>query len=175
MVTEDVIWNFSIFCSGLHFVQWSRTIWAILVVDRPRNNPSFVEIPEEVMEELLFKFFFFYFQLWSSFYAARRNTLSNFGWGPPKELSYKIWLKYAQWLPRTCCLKFFSVFSSGGHFVQQSRNIWAISVEDLPRNNPIEFGWNLPCNGGDVVWSFFLFLALAAILCSRAERFEQFW
>ena len=53
----DVIWNFSNFCSGLHFVQWSWIIWAILVAGLPRNNPSFVAIRQVVMEEMLFEFF----------------------------------------------------------------------------------------------------------------------
>ena len=35
---------------------------------------------------------------------------------------------------RRCRLKRFSYFSSGGHFVQQSRTILAILEEDHPRN-----------------------------------------
>ena len=69
-----------------------------------------------------------------------------------------------------------SIFSYGGHFVQWSKTVWAILVEDLPRYNPtcIKFGWNLPSGSGGDVWSFFLFLALVAILCSRVYWFEQF-
>ena len=33
---------------------------------------------------------------------------------------------------------FFSIFSSGGHFVQQSRNILAILVKGHPRNIPVK-------------------------------------
>ena len=66
----------------------------------------------------------------------------------------------------------FSIFSSGGHFVQQSRTILA-SLEKLHRgiirmklfcNRPIGLEEN-------VVLQVFLFLALAAILFSRAEPF----
>ena len=52
---------------------------------------------------------------------------------------------------------FFSIFSSGSHFVQQSVTVWAILVEDLPRNNPIKFGWNPPSGNGGDVWIFFSF------------------
>ena len=37
----------------------------------------------------------------------------------------------------------FSVFSSGGHFVQRSGTVWVSLVEDLLRNNLL-FGWICP-------------------------------
>ena len=49
--------------------------------------------------------------------------------------------------------KGFSIFCSGSHFVQRSRTIWVISVEDLQRNNPIIFGWNPPSSRRDVILS----------------------
>ena len=64
-------------------------------------------------------------------------------------------MKSAQWLRSKMLLfeVFFSIFIPGGHFVQWSRTIWAILLEDLQRNNPINFGWNLPSSyGGDVIW-----------------------
>ena len=48
--------------------------------------------------------------------------------------------------------KSFSLFSSGGHFVQQSRTIVAILVKGHPRNIPVKLFWNRPIGlGGDVV------------------------
>ena len=47
--------------------------------------------------------------------------------------------------------KSFSIFSSGGHFVQQSRTIVAILVKGHPRNIPVKLFWNRPIGlGGDV-------------------------
>ena len=64
--------------------------------------------------------------------------------------------------------KVFSIFSSGGHFVQQSGTILAILVEGHPRNISVKFFLK------SFLWSrmrynlkVFLFLALAAILFSR--------
>ena len=70
---------------------------------------------------------------------------------------------------------FFLFFSSGSHFVQPSRTIRAILVEDLQRNNPIMFDWNLPSSYRRCRLKYFLFLVLVAILCSGTELFEQFW
>ena len=67
------------------------------------------------------------FSIFSSgihFVQFEQNGLSNFGRRPPKEQSYQVWLKSAQWLRRRCYLKFsFSIFSSGDHFVQWSLTI----------------------------------------------------
>ena len=71
-------------------------------------------------------------------------------------------------------IKGFSIFSSGGHFIQWSRTSFAILVEGNPRN--------ISVNLKSVHWSrrrsnlkVFLFLALVAILFSGAEPFLQFW
>ena len=70
---------------------------------------------------------------------------------------------------------FFSIFSSGSHFVQPSGTILAILVEGHLRNIPVKLFQN-PFSGlgGDVVLRFFYFLALVAILFSGAEPFRQF-
>ena len=43
-------------------------------------------------------------------------------------------LKSAHWPWRRCSFTVFSIFSSGGHFVQRSGTILAILVEGHPRN-----------------------------------------
>ena len=70
----------------------------------------------------------------------------------------------------------FVFFSSGTHFVQQSGTIWAILVENLPRNNSINFGWNPPRVYRAVIWNlffFFFFLALVVILCANLSYFGR--
>ena len=48
-----------------------------------------------------------------------------------------------------------SIFSSGGHFVQQSRTILIILVEGYPRNISAKLFWNQTIGlGGDVIFSF---------------------
>ena len=103
----------------------------------------------------LFFFFFVFFVLFflfltlaaiQPFCPAEQNNLSNFGIRPPKEPSYKDWLKSAQKLRRKCRLKFVCF-------------LFVIVVFFL-------FFFLL---------LFFLFLALTAILCSGTERSEQFW
>ena len=72
--------------------------------------------------------------------------------------------------------KVFSVFSSGGHLVQQSRTVWAILVDSHIRNIPVKLFQNLSTHLAEkVVKYLFLFIAMAAILFNRAESFEQFW
>ena len=62
---------------------------------------------------------FFYFLLWRPFYSAERNDFSNFGRGSTKKHFCEINLKIVHWSRRRCHLKvFFSIFISGGHFVQ---------------------------------------------------------
>ena len=54
VVTEEMSFDFLFYVwTGLHFVQWGGTIEAILVrvEDLQRNNPSFVEICQVVIEE----------------------------------------------------------------------------------------------------------------------------
>ena len=50
----------------------------------------------------------------------------------------EIILKSAHWPWRRCRFKSFSIFSSGGHFVQQIRTILAILVKGHPRNIPVK-------------------------------------
>ena len=71
--------------------------------------------------------------------------------------------------------KGFSIFSSGGHLVQQSETISAILVDSHLRNIPVKL-FHLSIDiAEEVVKSLFLFIALAAILFNVAESFEQFW
>ena len=61
---------------------------------------------------------------------------------------------------------FFSIFSSGGHFVQGNRTIFAILVES-PKEHFCEIIWPARiCH-----LKVFLFLALAAILFSGLKPF----
>ena len=50
----------------------------------------------------------------------------------------EIILKSANWPRRRGGFTSFSIFSSGGHFVQQSRTILAILVKGHPRNIPVK-------------------------------------
>ena len=62
---------------------------------------------------------------------------SNFGKGSPTEHFCEIILKSVYWSRRRCHLKllgFFSIFSSGTHFVQWSETFLAILVEGHPKN-----------------------------------------
>ena len=53
---------------------------------------------------------------------------------------------------------FFSIFSSGHHFVQPSGTILATLVEDHWRNTSVQILWNQAIGQGrDVIWSFFVF------------------
>ena len=81
---------------------------------------------------------FFYFKLWRPFFSAERNHFSNFSRGSSKKHFCEIILKSAHWPWRRCRFKNFSIFSSGGHFVQQSRTILAILVKGYPRNIPVK-------------------------------------
>ena len=71
------------------------------------------------------------------------NHFSNFGRRLSKEHFCEIILKLAHW-PRRCCLKGFSIFSSGGQFVQRSGTILAILVEGHSRNISVKLFWNWP-------------------------------
>ena len=66
------------------------------------------------------------------------NDFSNFGGVSPKERFCEIILKSGHWPRRRCHLKFLSIFSSGGHFVQWSRMILATLVECHPRNASVK-------------------------------------
>ena len=52
-----------------------------------------------------------------------------------KEQFCEIILNLDQWFKRSCRLKIFLIWTSGGPFVQGSRTICAILVEDIMRNN----------------------------------------
>ena len=72
-------------------------------------------------------------------------------------------------------LKVFSIFSSGGHFVQRGNGF-----SNFGGQSPKEPSYKIILRS--MHWlrkksrlKVFLFLALAAILFNGAERFEQFW
>ena len=67
-----------------------------------------------------FCLFVVFFLLWWPFCSAEQNHFSNFGRGSSKEHFCEIILKSTHWPWRRGRLKGFSIFSSGGHFVQQS-------------------------------------------------------
>ena len=51
---------------------------------------------------------------------------------------------------------FFSIFSSGGHFVQPSRTFLPVLVKDHKRNTSVKLLWNRDTGSrGDVFWRFF--------------------
>ena len=78
--------------------------------------------------------------------------------GSFKEHSCVIILKSADWPRRRCYFTSFSIFSSGGHFVQRSGTILAILVEGHLRNICVKLFRNRPIGlGGDVVQRFFYF------------------
>ena len=66
------------------------------------------------------------------------DHFSNFSRGSSKEHFCEIILKWANWPWRRCRFTSFSIFSSGGHFVQRSRTILAILVKGHPRNIPVK-------------------------------------
>ena len=79
-------------------------------------------------------------------------------------------------LRRRSRLNLISIYSSGGHLVQQSWTVWAILVDSHLRNIPVKLFQNLSTDlAKEVVKSLFLFIALAAILFNLAESFDQFW
>ena len=68
-----------------------------------------------------------------------------------------------------------SIFSSGGHFVQQKRSVCAILVEGMMRSICVKLFLQLDQPFKRCRLEIFLFLALVAILFSRAYQFVQFW
>ena len=66
-----------------------------------------------------------------------RNHLSNFGRGLAKEHFCEIISKSVHLFSRGSRLKLFSIYSPGGHFVQQSGTVWAILVDSHLRNIPV--------------------------------------
>ena len=71
---------------------------------------------------------------------------------------------------------FFPIFSSGGHLVKRNETVWEILVEGHPSNIPVKLFQNpSTCSGGQDIKKvfFYIFLALVAILFSKAERFDE--
>ena len=145
--------GFSIFSSGGHFVQRSRTIlasleklhWGIIRMKLFWNRP--IGLGENVVLQV------FLFLALAAIFSAEQNHFSNFGKRSSKEHSCDIILKSAHWPRRRCCLKGFFIFSSDGHFVQQSGTILAILGKGLQGNICVKLFWNWTSGlGGDVLW-----------------------
>ena len=115
-----------------------------------------------------------YLELRQPLCLVERNYLCNFGRRHHEEQLCEIILNLDQWF-RTCRLKILLIWSSGGPFVQWSGTICAILVENIMRNNSVNFFLNLGqwfrmrCCLKD-----FLSGALVALLFSGAEPFMQF-
>ena len=71
-------------------------------------------------------------------------------------------------------LKFFSIYSPGGHFVQQSGTVSAIFVDSHKEHSCIIISKSMHWLRRRSHLKVFLFLALGAILFNGAEQFEQF-
>ena len=72
--------------------------------------------------------------------------------GLPKEHFCEIIIKSNKWPMRKCRFKTFSILSSGGHFVQQSRTISALLVKGRQRNISVKVFRNRAIDlGGDVI------------------------
>ena len=78
---------FYFFSFGGHFVQWSGTILAILVVSPKEHFCKIIlESVHWPRKRCRLKFFIFSF-------GGHFVQQSNFGRGPPKEQSHQLWLK----------------------------------------------------------------------------------
>ena len=77
---------------------------------------------------------FSYLILRRPFCSEEQNHLCNYGRGCYKEQFCEIILNMDQWFRRSCLLRIFLIWSSGGPFVQRSGTICAISVEIIKRN-----------------------------------------
>ena len=74
------------------------------------------------------------------------NATYHISRGSVKEHFCEIILKADHWPKRKCCLNvFFSIFSSGGHFVQPSGTILAYLVECYSRNISVKLfeNWSI--------------------------------
>ena len=79
--------------------------------------------------------------------------------------------KSMHWLRRRSHLQVF-LFLALAAFCSMAQNI----VESYPRNLPVKLFQNLSTDLAEEVFqSFFLFIALAAILINGAEPFDEFW
>ena len=100
-----------------------------------------------------------------------QNSLS-FSRDLPKKPSCEIISKSVHRFSRSR-LKLFSTYSPGSHFVQQRGTVYAIFID---RNLPVKIFQNLSTDlAEEVIKSFFLFIALVAILFNGAEPSEYFW
>ena len=96
--------------------------------------------------------------------------------GHPRNLPVKLFQNRCTGKGGEVVKSFFSIFSSGGHLVQQSGTVLAVLVDTHLRNIPVKLFQNLSIDiAEEVVKSLSLFIALAAILFNVAELFEQFW
>ena len=105
----------------------------ILEGDRQGSfQQSLVEIGSIVSEEkIFFKFHppFFLFSAWRPSWLEVGITGHNFGRGPSKDYSSKVWLQLAQWFLRRRFLYEFPI----GSYVKLSSAVGAILVEWLNR------------------------------------------
>ena len=76
---------------------------------------------------------FLFLALVANLFSVEENFY-NFGKESPKEHFCEIILKSVHWSRMRCHLKAFSIFSSGGYFVQWNKTILAILVGGHPRN-----------------------------------------
>ena len=129
MLFKDI----SSFSSGGHFVQWSRTVSAILVEGILRNMN---------LDQWLWKFRFKNISIFSSggHFVQQSKTVRGYN----EEHFCEIILNLGQWLRN-------SIFSSGSHFVWYSRTICAISIEGIMGNNNLKLLHILTSGSEDVV------------------------
>ena len=81
--------------------------------------------------------------------------------------------KSVHWFSRRSCLKLFSIYSPGGHFVQQSRTALSnFCRQSLKEHFCIIISKSVHWLRRRSHLKVFLFLALAAILFNGAEQFE---
>ena len=80
----------------------------------------------------------YFLELWQPLCAVERNQLCNFGRRHHEEQFSEIILNLEQWVRGRCCLKIFLIWSSGSPFVQWSKNICAILVKGIMRNNSVK-------------------------------------
>ena len=124
----------SIFSSGGHFVQQSRTFLAFLVEDHSKEH--FCEIILKSVQWYMSRSHLkvFLFLLWQPFCSVEQNDFSNLGRGSPKEHFCEIIWKSDHWSKRRCHIKI-SLFSAlEAILFQQSSTILAILVDDYPKN-----------------------------------------
>ena len=77
-------------------------------------------------------------ELWRPFCSAEQNHLRNFNMGYYEVQFCKIVSNLDQWFRRRCLIKKFLIWSSGGPFVQWSKNICAVLVEGIKKNNSVK-------------------------------------